>query len=183
MHVTQWHLTQAGQCFQPPERPGGAALSQHQVPPPDGQQGGGQAGQHSVQAHGLQQPHGLFHLSLPPSTFLRCLPSTNIPPQSVPQEKDITPDPQLMDKVNECSSQMDFMRFHSQPMSQLPSDLSDIIDFFIALTICNTVVVSSPNQPRHKVKPLLLFFFYCFFFYTRVFCYCENLCGSTNSRV
>uniref|UniRef100_A0A7N8YN39 Phospholipid-transporting ATPase n=1 Tax=Mastacembelus armatus TaxID=205130 RepID=A0A7N8YN39_9TELE len=71
---------------------------------------------------------------------------------SSPMEKDITPDPQLLDKVNECSSQMDFMRFHSQPMSQLPSDLSDIIDFFIALTICNTVVVSSPNQPRHKVK-------------------------------
>ncbi|KAG8003499.1 putative phospholipid-transporting ATPase VA, partial [Nibea albiflora] len=71
---------------------------------------------------------------------------------SSPMEKDITPDPQLLDKVNECSSQMDFMRFHSQPMSQLPSDLSDIIDFFIALTICNTVVVSSPNQPRHKVR-------------------------------
>lgn len=47
---------------------------------------------------------------------------------------------------------MDFMRFHSQPMSQLPSELSDIIDFFIALTICNTVVVSSPNQPRQKVR-------------------------------
>ncbi|XP_069006932.1 phospholipid-transporting ATPase VA [Embiotoca jacksoni] len=71
---------------------------------------------------------------------------------SSPMEKDITPDPQLLDKVNECSSQMDFMRVHSQPMSQLPSDLSDIIDFFIALTICNTVVVSSPNQPRHKVR-------------------------------
>ncbi|XP_028260278.1 probable phospholipid-transporting ATPase VA [Parambassis ranga] len=71
---------------------------------------------------------------------------------SSPMEKDITPDPQLVDKVNECSSQMDFMRFHSQPMSQLPSDLSDIIDFLIALTICNTVVVSSPNQPRHKVR-------------------------------
>ncbi|XP_047443600.1 phospholipid-transporting ATPase VA [Mugil cephalus] len=71
---------------------------------------------------------------------------------SSPMEKDITPDPQLLDKVNECSSQMDFMRFHSQPMSQLPSDLSDTIDFFIALTICNTVVVSSPNQPRHKVR-------------------------------
>uniref|UniRef100_A0A669CLA3 Phospholipid-transporting ATPase n=1 Tax=Oreochromis niloticus TaxID=8128 RepID=A0A669CLA3_ORENI len=70
---------------------------------------------------------------------------------SSPMEKDITPDPKLLDKVNDCSSQMDFMRFHSQPMSQLPSDLSDIIDFFIALTICNTVVVSSPNQPRHKV--------------------------------
>ncbi|XP_046892740.1 phospholipid-transporting ATPase VA [Hypomesus transpacificus] len=71
---------------------------------------------------------------------------------SSPMEKDITPDPQLLDKVNEGSSQMDFMRFHSQPLSQLPSDLCDINDFFIALTICNTVVVSSPNQPRQKVR-------------------------------
>lgn len=65
----------------------------------------------------------------------------------------MTPDPQLLDKVNECSSQMDFMRFHSQHVSQLPSDLADVLDFFIALTVCNTVVVSSPNQPRHKVPP------------------------------
>uniref|UniRef100_A0A3P9JG78 Phospholipid-transporting ATPase n=1 Tax=Oryzias latipes TaxID=8090 RepID=A0A3P9JG78_ORYLA len=71
---------------------------------------------------------------------------------SSPMEKDITPDPQLLDKVNDCSSQLDFMRLHSQPMSQLPSDLSDVFDFFIALTICNTVVVSSPNQPRQKVR-------------------------------
>uniref|UniRef100_A0A8C1QJH1 Phospholipid-transporting ATPase n=1 Tax=Cyprinus carpio TaxID=7962 RepID=A0A8C1QJH1_CYPCA len=69
---------------------------------------------------------------------------------SSPMEKDITPDPQLMDKVNECSSQMEFMRFHSQPLNQIPPDLCDIFDFFIALTICNTVVVSSPNQPRQK---------------------------------
>uniref|UniRef100_A0A9J7Y6N1 Phospholipid-transporting ATPase n=1 Tax=Cyprinus carpio carpio TaxID=630221 RepID=A0A9J7Y6N1_CYPCA len=66
-------------------------------------------------------------------------------------EKDITPDPQLMDKVNECSSQMEFMRFHSQSLNQIPPDLCDVFDFFIALTICNTVVVSSPNQPRQKV--------------------------------
>ncbi|KAL6107638.1 atp10a [Pungitius sinensis] len=71
---------------------------------------------------------------------------------SSPMEKDVTPDPQLLDKVNECSSQMDFMRFHSQPVSQLPSDLADVLDFFIALTVCNTVVVSSPDQPRHKVR-------------------------------
>uniref|UniRef100_A0A7N6C3E1 Phospholipid-transporting ATPase n=1 Tax=Anabas testudineus TaxID=64144 RepID=A0A7N6C3E1_ANATE len=83
---------------------------------------------------------------------LHCLLFTDNKLSSVLQEKDITPDPQLLDKVNECSSQMDFMRFHNQPMSQLPSDLSDIIDFFIALTICNTVVVSSPNQPRQKVR-------------------------------
>uniref|UniRef100_A0A673HQN4 Phospholipid-transporting ATPase n=1 Tax=Sinocyclocheilus rhinocerous TaxID=307959 RepID=A0A673HQN4_9TELE len=71
---------------------------------------------------------------------------------SSPMEKDITPDPQLMDKVNECSSQMEFMRFHSQPLNQIPPDMRDIFDFFIALTICNTVVVSSPNQPRQKVR-------------------------------
>uniref|UniRef100_A0A8C6TDU4 Phospholipid-transporting ATPase n=1 Tax=Neogobius melanostomus TaxID=47308 RepID=A0A8C6TDU4_9GOBI len=71
---------------------------------------------------------------------------------SSPMEKDITPDPQLLDKVNECSSKMDFMRFHSQSLSTLSSDLCDIIDFFVALTICNTVVVSSPNQPRQKVR-------------------------------
>uniref|UniRef100_A0A8C9TEB2 Phospholipid-transporting ATPase n=1 Tax=Scleropages formosus TaxID=113540 RepID=A0A8C9TEB2_SCLFO len=67
-------------------------------------------------------------------------------------EKDITPDPQLLDKVNECSSQLEYMRYHRQPLSQLPSELSDVLDFFIALTICNTVVVSSPNQPRQKVS-------------------------------
>ncbi|XP_048109055.1 phospholipid-transporting ATPase VA [Alosa alosa] len=71
---------------------------------------------------------------------------------SSPMEKDITPDPQLLDKVNDGASQMEVMRFHSQSLSQIPSDLSDIIDFFIALTICNTVVVSSPNQPRQKVR-------------------------------
>uniref|UniRef100_A0A8D3DMB3 Phospholipid-transporting ATPase n=1 Tax=Scophthalmus maximus TaxID=52904 RepID=A0A8D3DMB3_SCOMX len=121
------------------------------VPSPDGQQGGGQARQHPVQAHGLQQPHGQCASPRRCARTACRLHSTD-KPSSVPQEKDITPDPQLLDKVNECSGQMDFMRFHSQPMSQLPSDLSDIIDFFIALTICNTVVVSSPNQPRQKVK-------------------------------
>uniref|UniRef100_A0A8C2WMS6 Phospholipid-transporting ATPase n=1 Tax=Cyclopterus lumpus TaxID=8103 RepID=A0A8C2WMS6_CYCLU len=38
------------------------------------------------------------------------------------------------------------------PVSSLPSDLADIMDFFMALTVCNTVVVSSPNQPRQKSK-------------------------------
>lgn len=81
-----------------------------------------------------------------------CDRTVDTPLSSVLQEKDITPDPQLLDKFNDCSSQMDFMRFHNQPVTQLPSDLADITDFFIALTICNTVVVSSPNQPRQKVR-------------------------------
>ncbi|XP_058885466.1 phospholipid-transporting ATPase VA-like isoform X1 [Acipenser ruthenus] len=71
---------------------------------------------------------------------------------SSPMEKDITPDPKLFDKVNECASQLYLMRSQGQPMNHLASELSDVIDFFIALTICNTVVVSSPNQPRHKVR-------------------------------
>lgn len=62
MHVSRRHAAPAGQRHQPPERPGGAAIPEHQVPPQDGQQGGGQEGQHPVQAHGLQQPHGPFTL-------------------------------------------------------------------------------------------------------------------------
>ncbi|KAJ7319678.1 hypothetical protein JRQ81_019189 [Phrynocephalus forsythii] len=71
---------------------------------------------------------------------------------SSPMEKDITPDPQLLEKVNECASYLEIMRNHDHPLSQLSPELADIFDFFIALTICNTVVVTSPNQPRQKVR-------------------------------
>ncbi|XP_041438313.1 phospholipid-transporting ATPase VA isoform X2 [Xenopus laevis] len=71
---------------------------------------------------------------------------------SSPMEKDITPDPKLLEKVNECTKSLKIMRNHKQPFSQLTAELSDIFDFFIALTICNTVVVTSPNQPRQKVR-------------------------------
>ncbi|KAJ6667504.1 hypothetical protein lerEdw1_016625 [Lerista edwardsae] len=71
---------------------------------------------------------------------------------SSPMEKDITPDPNLLEKVNECANYLEIMRSHDRPLSQLSPELSDIFDFFIALTICNTVVVSSPNQPRQKVR-------------------------------
>nr|XP_020665210.1 probable phospholipid-transporting ATPase VA isoform X2 [Pogona vitticeps] len=71
---------------------------------------------------------------------------------SSPMEKDITPDPNLLQKVNECASYLEITRNHDHPLSQLSPELSDIFDFFIALTICNTVVVTSPNQPRQKVR-------------------------------
>uniref|UniRef100_A0A8C0GAZ4 Phospholipid-transporting ATPase n=1 Tax=Chelonoidis abingdonii TaxID=106734 RepID=A0A8C0GAZ4_CHEAB len=70
---------------------------------------------------------------------------------SSPMEKDITPDPNLLEKVNECARSLEVMRSHEQPLSKLTPELSDIFDFFIALTICNTVVVTSPDQPRQKV--------------------------------
>ncbi|XP_075772592.1 phospholipid-transporting ATPase VA isoform X2 [Pelodiscus sinensis] len=71
---------------------------------------------------------------------------------SSPMEKDITPDPNLLEKVNACARSIEIMRSHEQPLSQLTPELSDIFDFFIALTICNTVVVTSPDQPRQKVR-------------------------------
>uniref|UniRef100_A0A8B9MRP0 Phospholipid-transporting ATPase n=1 Tax=Accipiter nisus TaxID=211598 RepID=A0A8B9MRP0_9AVES len=70
---------------------------------------------------------------------------------SSPMEKDITPDPSLLEKVNECAKHLEVMRSHEQPLSHLSPELCDIFDFFIALTICNTVVVTAPNQPRQKV--------------------------------
>ncbi|KAM6316777.1 phospholipid-transporting ATPase VA [Aegotheles albertisi] len=71
---------------------------------------------------------------------------------SSPMEKDITPDPSLLEKVNECARHLEVMRSHEQPLSHLSPELCDIFDFFIALTICNTVVVTAPNQPRQKVR-------------------------------
>ncbi|NXP08328.1 AT10A ATPase, partial [Thinocorus orbignyianus] len=71
---------------------------------------------------------------------------------SSPMEKDITPDPRLLEKVNECAKHLEVMRSHEQPLSHLSPEMCDIFDFFIALTICNTVVVTAPNQPRQKVR-------------------------------
>ncbi|XP_024622174.1 probable phospholipid-transporting ATPase VA [Neophocaena asiaeorientalis asiaeorientalis] len=71
---------------------------------------------------------------------------------SSPMEKDITPDPKLLEKVSECDRCLAFARHQEHPLAHLSPELSDIFDFFIALTICNTVVVTSPDQPRQKVR-------------------------------
>ncbi|XP_053311144.1 phospholipid-transporting ATPase VA [Spea bombifrons] len=71
---------------------------------------------------------------------------------SSPMEKDITPDPKLLEKVNDCAKALKTVKNHGQLLSQLTPELLDIFDFFVALTICNTVVVTSPNQPRQKVR-------------------------------
>ncbi|XP_036087966.1 probable phospholipid-transporting ATPase VA isoform X1 [Rousettus aegyptiacus] len=71
---------------------------------------------------------------------------------SSPMEKDVTPDPKLFEKVSECDRRLAIARHQECPMAHLSPELSDIFDFFIALTICNTVVVTSPDQPRQKVR-------------------------------
>uniref|UniRef100_A0A8C6DRX8 Phospholipid-transporting ATPase n=1 Tax=Moschus moschiferus TaxID=68415 RepID=A0A8C6DRX8_MOSMO len=71
---------------------------------------------------------------------------------SSPMEKDVTPDPKLLEKVRECGRCLASARHQEHPLDHLSPELSDIFDFFIALTICNTVVVTSPDQPRQKVR-------------------------------
>uniref|UniRef100_A0A8C1XL69 Phospholipid-transporting ATPase n=1 Tax=Cyprinus carpio TaxID=7962 RepID=A0A8C1XL69_CYPCA len=60
----------------------------------------------------------------------------------------VVPDPQLQAKLNTLSSAM------RSPPRQQAAEISHILDFFLALTVCNTVVVSSPTQPRH-VMPVV----------------------------
>ncbi|KAL0618798.1 putative phospholipid-transporting ATPase VA [Plecturocebus cupreus] len=71
---------------------------------------------------------------------------------SSPMEKDITPDPKLLEKVSECDRSLAVARYQEHPLAHLSPELSDVFDFFIALTICNTVVVTSPDQPRQKAS-------------------------------
>ncbi|XP_070256545.1 phospholipid-transporting ATPase VA isoform X3 [Myotis yumanensis] len=71
---------------------------------------------------------------------------------SSPMEKDIAPDPKLLEKVSECDRCLAVARHQQHPLARLSPELSDVFDFFIALTICNTVVVTAPDQPRQKVR-------------------------------
>uniref|UniRef100_A0A8C7XJJ6 Phospholipid-transporting ATPase n=1 Tax=Oryzias sinensis TaxID=183150 RepID=A0A8C7XJJ6_9TELE len=68
-----------------------------------------------------------------------------------PMAKDVVPDPALEKKLNSlCSSLLHLSDGLFKTTSNL--ELTYITDFFLALTICNTVVVSSPGQPRHVVS-------------------------------
>ncbi|NXL84541.1 AT10D ATPase, partial [Alectura lathami] len=65
-------------------------------------------------------------------------------------ETDVVPDTQLLEKFRQISSHS-----YQQPeeaISELALETAYITDFFLALAICNTVVVSVPNQPRQKMR-------------------------------
>ncbi|XP_069833684.1 phospholipid-transporting ATPase VD isoform X2 [Dendropsophus ebraccatus] len=68
---------------------------------------------------------------------------------SSPMEKDVVPDPGLLKKF--CSITPHCLYLSNQA-EKMALETSYIIDFFLALAICNTVVVSLPNQPRQKVR-------------------------------
>ncbi|XP_040056467.2 phospholipid-transporting ATPase VD isoform X2 [Gasterosteus aculeatus] len=62
--------------------------------------------------------------------------------------KEVVPDPELVRKLNWfCSS----MLADSSCGTAASLELTYILDFFLALVVCNSVVVSSPSQPGHVV--------------------------------
>ncbi|PIO40113.1 hypothetical protein AB205_0167840 [Aquarana catesbeiana] len=75
---------------------------------------------------------------------------------SSPIEKDVTPDQMLLKKVREASVQIETLSPIKAQSSARPS-VSPYTDFFLALAICNTVVVSTATEPRQRVTmaPLL----------------------------
>ncbi|XP_068831273.1 phospholipid-transporting ATPase VD [Capricornis sumatraensis] len=68
---------------------------------------------------------------------------------SSPIETDVVPDTRLLDKFSQITPLL--FTPTDEPIPDPPLETLYIIDFFVALAICNTVVVSTPNQPRQKV--------------------------------
>ncbi|XP_040094080.1 phospholipid-transporting ATPase VD isoform X2 [Oryx dammah] len=68
---------------------------------------------------------------------------------SSPIETDVIPDTRLLDKFSQITPLL--FTPTDETIPDPPLETLYIIDFFIALAICNTVVVSAPNQPRQKV--------------------------------
>ncbi|XP_071599717.1 phospholipid-transporting ATPase VD isoform X1 [Heliangelus exortis] len=69
---------------------------------------------------------------------------------SSPIETDVVPDAQLLEKFSQISSHS--FQQPEEASSKLSLERMYITDFFLALAICNTVVVSVPNQPRQKMR-------------------------------
>lgn len=72
------------------------------------------------------------------------------------QAKEVIPDPELMRKFNWTRSPEDSC---SAPASSL--ELTYITDFFLALAICNSVVVSSPRHRQDAVSRRLCRMLFC----------------------
>ncbi|KAF4790443.1 putative phospholipid-transporting ATPase VD [Turdus rufiventris] len=69
---------------------------------------------------------------------------------SSPIETDVVPDTQLLEKFSQIS--FNSYQQSEEASSKLSLETMYITDFFLALAICNTVVVSGPSQPRQKMR-------------------------------
>ncbi|XP_017741219.1 PREDICTED: probable phospholipid-transporting ATPase VB isoform X1 [Rhinopithecus bieti] len=91
-----------------------------------------------IQGHYRQRSMGYRESSQPPVAF-----SSSI-------EKDVTPDKNLLTKVRDAALWLETLS-DSRPAKASLSTTSSIADFFLALTICNSVMVSTTTEPRQRV--------------------------------
>uniref|UniRef100_A0A667H5I0 Phospholipid-transporting ATPase n=1 Tax=Lynx canadensis TaxID=61383 RepID=A0A667H5I0_LYNCA len=66
------------------------------------------------------------------------------------QEKDVTPDKNLLAKVQDAALWLETLS-DTKPAKPSLSTTSSIADFFLALTICNSVMVSTTTETRQRV--------------------------------
>lgn len=91
-----------------------------------------------IQGHSRQRSVGRRESSQPPVAF-----SSSI-------EKDVTPDKNLVTKVQDAALWLETVS-DARPPKSSHSTTSSIADFFLALTICNSVMVSTTTEPRQRV--------------------------------
>lgn len=91
-----------------------------------------------IQGHSRQKSVGRRESSQPPVAF------------SSPIEKDVTPDKHLLTKVRDAALWLETLS-NTRPAKPSFSTASSIADFFLALTICNSVMVSTTTEPRQRV--------------------------------
>ncbi|XP_052614420.1 phospholipid-transporting ATPase VB isoform X2 [Peromyscus californicus insignis] len=90
-----------------------------------------------IQSHSRQRSVGRWETSQPPVAF-----SSSI-------EKDVTPDKNLLSKVRDAALWLESSDTRLPKPSH--STTASIADFFLALTICNSVMVSTTTEPRKRV--------------------------------
>uniref|UniRef100_A0A8C3VUG9 Phospholipid-transporting ATPase n=1 Tax=Catagonus wagneri TaxID=51154 RepID=A0A8C3VUG9_9CETA len=91
-----------------------------------------------IQGHSRQRSVGRCESSQPPVAF-----SSSI-------EKDVTPDKHLLTKVRDAVLWLENLS-DARPAKPSLSTTSSVADFFLALTICNSVMVSTTTEPRQRV--------------------------------
>ncbi|KAM9731066.1 phospholipid-transporting ATPase VB isoform 1-T3 [Dama dama] len=91
-----------------------------------------------IQGHSRQRSMGRCEISQPSVAF-----SSSI-------EKDVTPDKNLLSKVQDAALWLETLSDGRPPKPSLAT-ASSIADFFLALTICNSVMVSTTTEPRQRV--------------------------------
>ncbi|XP_003473391.1 phospholipid-transporting ATPase VB isoform X1 [Cavia porcellus] len=91
-----------------------------------------------IQGHSRQRSVGRRESSQPPVAF-----SSSI-------EKDVTPDKNLLTKVQDAALWLESLS-DAKPDKPSNSTTSSIADFFLALAICNSVMVSTTTEPRQRV--------------------------------